>query len=316
MNPQNCPLAPLALCLMGPTASGKTDLALALAKHLPIEIINVDSAQIYLQMDIGVGKVSKEIRSKIDHHLIDFLDPKIPYSAAQFRIDALAAMDNIVKRDRLPVLVGGTMLYFKALQQGLSVLPSADPIVRKRLEEKAADQGYAALYSYLQQVDPLCASKIKPSDRQRIGRALEIYEMTGQPMSYWLSQPLEDLPGYQFVNIALIPLTTPRSELHSRIRERFDLMLQQGLVAEVERLLNRGDLNLSMPSLRAVGYRQVAHYLLGNLTYEQMREQAIAATRQLAKRQLTWIRQWPQINTVDFLDPECLSKILCLSRNT
>lgn len=302
--------APIVICLMGPTASGKTDLAVNLSEHFASEIINVDSAQIYQGMDIGSGKPSLQIRQKVPHHLMDFLDPKIPYNAAQFRHDAIACINEILERGKVPILVGGTMLYFKVLQQGLSSLPEANDALRKRLEAWADREGWAALHKALYQIDPLTANRIKPNDSQRIQRALEIAEITGKPMSFWLSQPKADPLPFEFLNIALIPVTTPRAVLHERILLRFDAMLENGLVAEVEKLFRRGDLNDSLPAIRSVGYRQVWQYLMGQLSYDEMHEKAVAATRQLAKRQLTWLRQWPMLTTFDFLAPGLSESVL------
>jgi len=303
-------------CIMGPTASGKTDLSIALAKQYPIEIINVDSAQIYQGMDIGSGKPDIHVRESIPHHLIDFLDPSIAYSAAQFRVDAIACINDILSRNKIPLLVGGTMLYFKALQQGLSILPSANAEIRNALLTEAALKGWEELHVRLLSIDPVSAQKIKPTDPQRIQRALEVYEITGKPLSYWLAQPKKenDLPC-TFKNIAFIPIRTPRQVLHQRITERFDKMLSEGLVKEVEKLLMRRDLNESMPSMRACGYRQVYQYLTGKLSYDEMCKKAIVATCQLAKRQLTWIRQWPEIIVLDFQDPERLQKLIAFSQN-
>lgn len=297
------------LCIMGPTASGKTALALALAEQFPIEIINVDSAQIYRYMDIGSGKPSLAIRNKIPHHLMDILDPKQPYSAAQFCYDAVAAIQSIISRNRIPILVGGTMLYFKALQQGLSELPESSPIIRQQLEKQLQEDGLQALYQRLQRHDPLRASQIQPTDPQRILRALEIYDITNKTMSEWLATPRIPVHTYQFRNIGLIPQSTPREVLHQRIEERFDQMLKDGLVEEVNMLYQRGDLTPTMPSIRAVGYRQVWQYLDNALSYEAMRESTIAATRQLAKRQLTWLRSWPDMQFFDIDDPELLANV-------
>lgn len=298
------------ICIMGPTASGKTALALALSEHFPIEIINVDSAQIYQSMDIGSGKPSVAVRHKVPHHLMDILDPAQPYSAAQFCYDAVKAIQSIISRNRIPLLVGGTMLYFRALQQGLSALPESDPIVRQQLEQQLQQNGLATLYLRLQTLDPLRASQIKPTDPQRILRALEIYDITGKTMSEWLSTPPTPLHHYSFRNIALIPQTTARDVLHQRIEQRFDQMLADGLVEEVNKLYQRGDLVPSMPAIRAVGYRQVWQYLDHQLSYEQMRETAIAATRQLAKRQLTWLRSWPDMQFFDMDDSMLLANVM------
>lgn len=289
------------ICLMGPTSSGKTDLALELADEFPIEIINVDSAQIYRQMDIGSGKPDKDVLQAIKHHLIDILDPKESYSAWQFRNDALEIIKDIKARKKIPLLVGGTMLYFKALQVGFSTLPASTPEVRTHILERANEKGWQALYEELQTIDPVTAKRLSPQDKQRVSRALEVYEMTRIPLSQW---HLEEAPEKTdlYNNIALIPLTTPRSVLHERIRLRFVSMLQKGLIDEVQSLKARGDLHASMPSIRAVGYRQVWEYLDGAYSFEEMKEKAIASTRQLAKRQLTWLRHWPELEEMDFLD--------------
>lgn len=294
---------------MGPTASGKTDLALRLAEYFPIEIINVDSAQVYRQLNIGTGKVSHAIRQRIPHHLIDVVDLNQPYSAAQFSKEALKVIEEIKARQHIPLLVGGTMLYFKALQQGLSVLPSAQASIRAQLVQQAKEKGWQVLYQQLQQVDPLTAQRLHESDTQRIQRALEVYQSTGQPLSYWLSQPaFVSVSPYSFKNIALISLVSERSLLHQRISTRFEQMLQQGLIEEVENLLVQ-KVDVSLPALRSVGYRQVINYLLGKTNYEQMKASAIAATRQLAKRQLTWLRHWPGIINFDFNDEKLVEKI-------
>lgn len=290
------------VCLLGPTASGKTALALALAADLPIEIINVDSAQVYRGMEIGTGMPDKPIREIIPHHLIDFLDPKTPYSAAQFREAALSLISDILKRKKIPLLVGGTMYYFKALEEGLAELPASDPIIRSEIQQLLQKEGLAFLYQKLQQVDPASAHRLAPTDTQRIMRALEVYELTQKPLSYWFSHQKKNESEYEYVNVALIPLETSRSVLHQRIASRFDAMLEQGLVEEVKALKARGDLDPSLPSIRAVGYRQVWQYLQGDISFELMREQAIAATRQLAKRQLTWLRHWGNCINIDFLD--------------
>ncbi len=297
------------ICLLGPTASGKTALALELAAHFPIEIINVDSAQVYQGMEIGTGIPEKEIRDKIPHHLIDFLDPATPYSAAQFRQDALKCIAEILKRQHIPLLVGGTMLYFKALQSGLAPLPGSDPSVRAALQLLLQKEGLPHLYQKLQQIDPSTSQRLAPTDPQRILRALEVHIITQKPLSYWLSQQQILKPDYHFINVALIPLTTPRMVLHQRIEKRFDEMLKAGLVEEVMKLKKREDLNANLPALRAVGYRQVWQYLQEDITFAQMREQAIAATRQLAKRQLTWLRHWGSCIEFDFLDKDLVGKI-------
>jgi tRNA dimethylallyltransferase len=297
------------VCLLGPTSSGKTGLSLALAEDLPIEIINVDSAQVYHGMEIGTGMPDKAIRERIPHHLIDFLDPKTPYSAAQFREDALALIKDILARKKIPLLVGGTMYYFKALQEGLAELPASDPIIRSEIQQLLQKEGLAFLYQKLHEVDPTSAQRLGPTDTQRIMRALEVYALTQKPLSYWFSHQKKSESEYEFVNVALIPLETPRSDLHQRIADRFDEMLAQGLVEEVKALKERGDLDASLPAIRAVGYRQVWQYLQGDISFELMREQAIAATRQLAKRQLTWLRHWGHCINIDFLDKGAKKKL-------
>jgi len=305
------------ICLMGPTASGKTDLALQLAERFPIEIINVDSAQIYRDMNIGSGKSEPQILESIPHHLIDILDPKESYSAWQFREDALAIIKEVKARGNIPVLVGGTMLYFKGLQQGFAELPASTPEIRAKILEMATIHGWEFLYHQLQAVDPVTASRLSPNDRQRISRALEVYEMTSVPLSQWLTRPVEIKATYHYVNITLSPIITPRSVLHERIQQRFECMLQMGLIEEVRALKSRGDLSLALPALRAVGYRQVWEHLNDEWSFNEMKERAIAATRQLAKRQLTWLRHWPDQLAVDFLDPNAISivekKLSCIA---
>lgn len=299
------------ICLLGPTASGKTNLSLALAALFPIEIINVDSAQIYQGLDIGSGKPDAAIRNEVPHHLMDILDPLHPYSAAEFCQDAIDAISLIHSRGRIPLLVGGTMLYFKALQQGLSSLPASCAITRQQLTVMMQEKGLAALYQKLQMVDPLRALQIKPTDPQRILRALEIYEITGKPMSDWFADPIVSSHTYQFLNVGLVSQGT-REVLHQRIQMRFDQMLSEGLIDEVTKLFKRGDLHETMPAIRAVGYRQVWQYLNNELSYEAMREKAIAATRQLAKRQLTWLRKWPDLLHFELDDPKLLAKVIPL----
>ncbi|MBS0288759.1 MAG: tRNA (adenosine(37)-N6)-dimethylallyltransferase MiaA [Proteobacteria bacterium] len=300
--------SPPIVCLMGPTACGKTDLAIALTQYFPFEIISVDSAQIYQGMDIGSAKPSLAIRSKVPHHLMDFLDPAMAYSAAQFRQDAIHTIKSIQSRNRIPLLVGGTMLYFKVLQQGISNLPQGNPNFRALLEEKAKLHGWEALHEELARLDKDRALKIKPTDSQRIQRALEVIALTGQSMSHWYSKPKDPI-DFNFINIGLLPIQTARMALHERIQKRFTLMLQQGLVTEVKTLMLQG-LNLALPSMRAVGYRQVWQFLSKEITYIQMQEKAVAATRQLAKRQLTWLRHWPQLTSFDFCETALLTQII------
>jgi tRNA dimethylallyltransferase len=286
-------------CLLGPTASGKTAAALAFAARHPVEIVSVDSALVYREMDIGTAKPSAEERAAAPHHLIDIIDPAESYSAAQFRADALRLVGEIIARGNLPLLVGGTMLYYKALTQGLNDLPTADADVRATLDADAARDGWPALHARLAAVDPKTAARLAPNDSQRIQRALEIFMLTGQPMSTLLAAPRTqhvDAP-YRFVPVALEP--SDRAVLHARIAARFDAMLAHGFIDEVKRLRERGDLDLSMPSMRCVGYRQAWEYLDGATRYDEMREKGIFATRQLCKRQLTWLRAMPERVVVD-----------------
>ncbi len=281
------PLPP-AVFLMGPTASGKTGLAVELAKRFPFEIISVDSALVYRGMNIGTAKPGPEVLAQTPHRLIDIRDPSEPYSAADFREDALLEMADITAQGRIPLLVGGTFLYFRALEQGLSDMPAADPEVRARLEAEAQQDGWEQLHARLAQIDPVSAARIHATDPQRIQRALEVYEISGQPMSaFHARQPENDLP-YRVLKLALIP--EDRALLHDRIQHRFEEMLAAGLIDEVERLFNRGDLTAELPAVRAVGYRQAWAFLAGESGYDEMVEQAIVATRQYAKRQLTWLR--------------------------
>lgn len=304
---------PPAIFLMGPTASGKTDLALALARVLPCELISVDSALVYRGMDIGTAKPDRGTLEAFPHHLVDIRDPAEAYSAAEFRRDALAAMADITARGRIPLLVGGTMLYYKALLEGLADMPGADAEVRAELEARAEREGLAALHAELQAVDPQSAARIHPNDPQRLVRALEVYRVSGMTMTQLRMQQNEaasqdgGLP-YTVVQLAIAP--AQRQILHERIAQRFDLMLEQGFVAEVERLHRRGDLHGEMPSIRAVGYRQVWDHLEGRLSAAQMRERGIIATRQLAKRQFTWLRSWQNVQWLDSLDCDNLPRAL------
>jgi len=300
---------PLAVALMGPTASGKTAAALELARHVPAEIISVDSALVYREMDIGTAKPTAAERASVPHHLIDILDPSEAYSAMQFRQDALRLVAEIQARGKLPLLVGGTMLYFKALQNGLDELPQADPALRAQLDREAAELGVPALHARLATLDPETAARLKPADSQRIQRALEIITLTGQPMSQLLARaPRIELP-FQLLPIALEP--SDRSVLHERIAQRFDAMLNRddGLLEEVRRLRARGDLHLGLPSMRCVGYRQAWEYLDDAYDLATLREKGIAATRQLAKRQLTWLRSMPERIVVDCLDANAVAQV-------
>lgn len=299
---------PPAVWIMGPTASGKTDLALELARRFPCELISVDSALIYRGMDIGTAKPDAQCLQEFPHQLIDILDPQESYSAAQFRSDALALMDNAVKAGRLPVLVGGTMLYFKALLDGLASMPESDAQVRAVLEQQMQQQGLAALHERLQQVDPESAARIHVNDSQRILRALEVWQVSGQSMSaHRRQQQAQPLP-FAVQAFALAP--AQRSTLHERIALRFELMLQQGFIDEVERLRQLPGMHAQLPSMRAVGYRQVWEYLDGDYDAQQMQERAVAATRQLAKRQFTWLRSWQDLTWLDSLDNNKLAQVL------
>ena len=280
---------PLAIFLMGPTASGKSALAMELVRHLPCDIISVDSALVYRGMDIGTAKPTAEELALAPHRLIDIIDPLDAYSAADFRRDALREMADIVANGRIPLLVGGTMLYYKALLEGLSPLPEADPGIRAQIELEAATQGWAALHAELCRIDPVAGARIHPNDPQRLSRALEVFRLTGKNLTELTQLQGEPLP-YRTMQFVIAP--SDRAWLRERIALRFDTMLAQGFEREVTRLLQRGDLNPSLPSIRCVGYRQMWDYLTGVLSYDEMRYRGIVATCQLAKRQMTWLRGW------------------------
>ena len=292
---------------MGPTASGKTDLAVQLVKSLPLEIISVDSALVYKGMDVGTAKPDQSILDIAPHHLIDFLDPSQPYSAANFVNDALRVISTIQAKGRIPFLVGGTMLYFRALLQGLADMPPASPEIREAIMTAAERDGWAELHRELQRIDPVAGARIHPNDPQRIQRALEVYRLTGTPISDWQTKTTTGFQG-KTVNLGLMP--SDRSELHQRISARFEQMLKNGLIDEVQRLIQRGDLSPELPAMRAVGYRQVWEYLQGQLSYSEMVEKAIYATRQLAKRQMTWLRSMPNITIFDCLNKELANLVL------
>ncbi|KPZ07787.1 tRNA dimethylallyltransferase [Pseudomonas amygdali pv. ulmi] len=309
---------PPAIFLMGPTAAGKTDLAIELSKVLPCELISVDSALVYRGMDIGTAKPSKAQLAEYPHRLIDILDPAQSYSAADFRSDALAAMAEITARGNIPLLVGGTMLYFKALLHGLADMPAADAQVRAQLEADAQVYGWQSLHDQLAVVDPVSAARIHPNDPQRLIRALEVYRVSGMSMTAHREQQTaqsteaaasgrQQLP-YTVANLAIAP--ADRKVLHQRIALRFEQMLDQGFLDEVLALRSRGDLHSGLPSIRAVGYRQVWDHLDGKLTRDEMQERGIIATRQLAKRQFTWLRSWEDLHWLDSLASDNLSRAL------
>jgi tRNA dimethylallyltransferase len=301
------------ICLMGPTASGKTKLAIELAQKFPCEIISVDSGMIYRGMDIGTAKPTPEELVIAPHHLIDILDPIETYSAAQFRTGALQAISDILAKGKIPLLVGGTMLYFKILQQGISKLPSADAAIRAKLAKEEERFGLMELYKRLLAIDPVAAQRIQSNDAQRIQRALEVYELSGKTMTEWFSEEnMQPLP-YKSLNLIIAP--AERSALREKITKRLDLMFQYGFVAEVEKLYARGDLHPDLPSMRAVGYRQIWQYLTGEIIYDTMRELINIATNQLAKRQLTWLRSWQNSEWFDSEDSQLYTKIASFIRH-
>jgi tRNA dimethylallyltransferase len=289
---------PLALFLMGPTASGKTDLAIRLRQKFPVEIISVDSALIYKGMNIGTAKPNEHELALAPHRLIDILDPSEVYSAADFRRDALNAMNEIVSQGKIPLLVGGTMLYYKALLEGLSPLPAANPDIRQQIEQEALTLGWKVLHDKLTEVDPVSAERIHPNDPQRLSRALEVYRISGKTLTELTQIKGDELP-FQVVQFAIAP--KERAELHRRIELRFEKMMAAGFVDEVKDLYDRGDLHPDLPSIRCVGYRQMWDYLDGNTTLDDAVYRGICATRQLAKRQITWLRSW---NDLTWLDSE------------
>lgn len=282
---------PKLISLMGPTASGKTAFAMALYDRYPIDIISVDSALIYRGMNIGTAKPTQSELQIYPHKLIDICDPSESYSAANFRSDAISAIENTLNNGRIPLLVGGTMLYFKALIEGLSPLPAANSEIRQQIEEKANKYGWQSIHEELKKVDPVSASRIHPNDPQRLNRALEVYLISGKSLTE-LTQHSGELLPYDIMQFAIMP--PDRAELHQRIEQRFLQMLELGFEDEVKRLMERGDLHSNLPSIRCVGYRQMWEYLSGEISYDEMVFKGICATRQLAKRQITWLRGWKQ----------------------
>lgn len=298
------------LFLMGPTASGKTDLALNLFDYMDVEIISVDSALIYREMDIGTAKPDRATLAKYPHALVDILDPTEVYSASDFAEDARHLIDQAHAQGKLPVLVGGTILYFKALAEGLAKLPEANAEIRSEIEAQAEQEGWPSVHARLAQLDPASGERLGPNDQQRIQRALEVFLMTGRSIdSHWQEQQALELP-WNVIPIALMP--EDRAQLHQRIELRFNQMLEQGFEAEVIKLRERGDLNLNLPSMRCVGYRQMWQYLDGELDWQEMHHKGLVATRQLAKRQMTWLRSWQGAEVIDPLSGNLFKKTLAL----
>lgn len=299
-------MPPLVLCLLGPTASGKTDLAIKLADEFTCDLISVDSAMVYRGLDIGTAKPNASVLNTYPHALIDICDPATAYSAAQFRHDAIQCIEKSFAHQRMPLLVGGSMLYHRVLQQGIATLPSANITIRTKLQKKADTHGWEILHRDLQTIDPIAAQRIHPNDPQRLLRALEVYYVSGKTLSsFWQTQNADHLP-YQFINIGL---QVDRSQLRQRIAERFHHMLTQGFIEEVKSLYDRSDLHANLPAIKSVGYQQAWQYLQGQLSYDQMTEQVIHATRQMAKRQITWLRRWPELHWIDPADRQCLNQI-------
>ncbi len=292
---------PPVLAILGPTASGKSHLAMAIARRMAVEIISMDSAQVYRDMNVGTAKPTQAERAAVPHHLIDIIDPTASYSAARFRDEAMALIEDIRGRARTPLLVGGTMLYFKALRDGLSVLPRADVAVRATIDRDAHTRGWPALHADLALLDPVTAARLSPNDSQRIQRALEVVRISGTPMSEHFARAAALTPTIGIHALALLP--ADRAVLHHRIANRFDQMLGDGLIDEVRSLREHYPLNPILPSMRCVGYRQVWEFLDGGIDRQALREQGIAATRQLAKRQLTWIRNMPDVTPLDCFSP-------------
>ena len=293
---------------MGPTASGKTVVATVIAEKMPCEVVSVDSAQIYRHMNIGTAKPDAGLLARVPHHLIDLVEPNESYSAARFRDDALIAMREITERGNIPLLVGGTMLYFQALTEGLNELPEADPAIRLVIDSMAAESGWPGLHRELARVDPETAARLEPTDAQRIQRALEIYYITNKPMAELIKKPKYVYFPYSAIRIALVP--GERATLHDRIAQRFETMLELGLIGELRRLRARYALDPGMPSMRCVGYRQAWQYLDGEFGLAALREKGVAATRQLAKRQLTWLRSMKDVTAFDCLAEDVAGQVL------
>ncbi len=312
IKPESCPV----ICLMGPTASGKTALAIELVQRFPMDIVSVDSAQIYRDMDIGTGKPDAATLAIAPHRLIDFLDPAESYSAARFCVDVRKEIADIRSRDRIPLLVGGTMLYFKALRDGLAQMPEAAPEVRAQILAQAENEGWASVHAALAAVDPVAAARIHPNDPQRLQRALEVYRVSGRSLTEWQQQSKSAELNASELNASTESLLflsvqpEERALLHERIATRFHMMLDQGLVAEVEKLKAREDLHIGLPSIRSVGYRQIWQYLSGEYGYDAMVERGIIATRQLAKRQITWLRSWGDLHNFDSDDQHLMDKVI------
>ncbi|AFT76264.1 tRNA delta(2)-isopentenylpyrophosphate transferase [Alteromonas macleodii str. 'English Channel 673'] len=294
------------IAIMGPTASGKTGLALDIAAKVESEVISVDSALVYKGMDIGTAKPTQEEQAGVVHHLIDIIDPAQSYSVSQFVNDTNALIGDILARGKVPILAGGTMMYFNALINGISPLPKSDEKIRDEITQQAQRLGWSKLHDELRGVDPISGERIHPNDPQRITRALEVYRSTGKTLTHWQQEEGEKCP-YNIAQFAIAP--ADRAVLHERIATRFDLMLEQGFENEVVKLYERSDLHEDLPSIRSVGYRQMWQYLDGQLSYAEMRERGIIATRQLAKRQLTWLRGWEQVTWLDTFANDNLTKI-------
>lgn len=304
MTPKTTPI----ICIAGPTASGKSASVLTLAEHLPIEIINVDSATIYRSMDIGTAKPSKEEQALVPQHLLDIKDPSESYSAADFYQDTMRLISEIQSRQHIPILAGGTMMYYKTLREGLHDLPAANEILRAELETEAAKIGWPAMHEKLRTLDAITADRLAPNDSQRIQRALEVIILTGKPLSSLFAEQKTSNSPYQFITISLE--TEDRAKLHARIAERFMQMMAKGFLEEVHSLYQRGDLHENLPSIRCVGYRQLWKHIAGEIDLETAIEQGIAATRQLAKRQITWLRSQPERLKIDCFSKDVPSQVL------